>query len=310
MPRMIARRTLVLGAVLAAPAVLSFRRASAAPPGAQEDELAQRLWRLEARTGGRLGVSVYDTETNISFGHRESERFALCSTYKALAVACVLSKVDAGEERLGRRIAYGPALVLPYSPVSRKFAGREGMTLGGLCGAAMTTSDATAGNLLLDVIGGPAELTGWLRKTGDTETRLDRREPFLKEARKDDTRDTTTPEAMLATLGRLALGDVLSDYSRQRLVGWMVDNRTGDKRLRAGLAHRRPDRHQWNGGGVRRRGDLAGAPRPCSRHRLHCGGDNTACDTGGRHGRCRADRGGHGRSITGRCRYSPFAAVP
>src|SRR5690606_26553822 len=129
----------------------------------------------------------------------------------------------------------GPALLLPDSPVTRKYAGREGMTLAGLCGAAMTLSDNTAANLLLDVVGGPAGLTGWLRETGDTKTRLDRREPFLDEARKADPRATSTPQTMLATHGGLTLGDILSPAPRARLVGWMVDNRTGNDRLRAGL---------------------------------------------------------------------------
>nr|WP_246483705.1 serine hydrolase [Paenacidovorax monticola] len=41
--------------------------------------------------------------------------------------------------------------------------------------------------------------------------------------------------AMLHTLQAVALGEALSPASRERLQGWMLGNRTGDKRLRAGV---------------------------------------------------------------------------
>ncbi len=50
-----------------------------------------------------------------------------------------------------------------------------------------------------------------------------------------DPRDTTTPEAILASWHSLLLGDVLSPASRTRLTDWLVANKTGDTRLRAGL---------------------------------------------------------------------------
>ena len=50
-----------------------------------------------------------------------------------------------------------------------------------------------------------------------------------------DPRDTTTPEAMLSTMQKLLLGDALSQSSRERLTAWLVGNKTGDARLRAGL---------------------------------------------------------------------------
>lgn len=201
-------------------------------PGAP---LAEELARIEEESGGRLGVAVLDTATGRQVGRREHERFPLCSTFKVLAAAGVLARVDRGEEALDRRIPYGRDDLVVHSPVTGGRVGEGGMTLGDLCDAAMTVSDNTAGNLLLAALGGPAGLTAYARSLGDAVTRLDRIEPSLNEALPDDPRDTTTPAAMRANLARLVLGDALSDSSRERLAGWMTGNRTGDARLRAGL---------------------------------------------------------------------------
>ncbi|KAA0699893.1 class A beta-lactamase [Neorhizobium sp. P12A] len=199
------------------------------------DDADKQLAELEKKTGGRLGVAVLDTETNISLGYRENERFFMCSTYKALAAGFVLARADKGEEKLDRRVMFGKDALVSYSPVTEKHAGTDGMTVAELCEAAITMSDNTAGNLLLDSFGGPSALTAWLRATGDDETRLDRREPDLNEAKKGDLQDTTTPDSMLDTIGLLTLGDTLSEASRNHLIDWMVADKVGDARLRAGV---------------------------------------------------------------------------
>jgi beta-lactamase class A len=96
-------------------------------------------------------------------------------------------------------------------------------------------SDNTAGNALLKNIGGPAGLTSFARSLGDTMTRLDRIETELNEATPGDPRDTTTPNAMAANFRRLLLGDVLVPEGRDQLGKWLIANKTGDTRLRAGL---------------------------------------------------------------------------
>jgi beta-lactamase class A len=121
------------------------------------------------------------------------------------------------------------------SPITKDRAGGDGMTLAELCAAAMNYSDNTAGNLMLASLGGPAALTAFARGIGDPDTRLDRIEPVLNEAVPGDLRDTTTPAAMLKNLQRLVFGDVLSAPSKEQLTKWLIGNRTGDTRLRAGL---------------------------------------------------------------------------
>jgi beta-lactamase class A len=159
----------------------------------------------------------------------------MCSTFKALAAGFVLARVDKGEENLQRRVSYGKDKLVDYSPLSEKHAGADGMTIAELCEAAVTVSDNTAANLLLESFGGPPVLTDWLRSIGDGTTRLDRTEPTLNEGRKDDPRDTTTPDAMLDTLGNLTLGSILTEASCDRLIAWLVASTTGKERLRAGL---------------------------------------------------------------------------
>lgn len=195
----------------------------------------QRLVNLERRHGGRLGVVILDTATGRGIAHRSDERFPLLSTFKFLAAALVVARVDRGEERLDRRIVYTRASLVPYSPVTEKHAGPDGMTLDALCHAAVTLSDNTAGNLLLESFGGPAGLTAFARRLGDDVTRLDRTEIALNEATPGDPRDTTTPSAMLRNMQALLVGDRLSARGRGQLAEWLVASTTGGSRIRAGL---------------------------------------------------------------------------
>jgi beta-lactamase class A len=228
----VSRRAVLGGSLLAVPAILySRKRAQAATSADLEAQLAA----LEHKNGGRLGVSVLNTATGHRIDHRADEAFPMCSTFKFLAASFVLMRVDRQEERLDRRIVFSKKDLLSYAPVTEKHVGEPGMTVGELCEAAVTLSDNTAANLLLASFGGPEGLTAFARSIGDDVTRLDRTEPSLNEARPGDPRDTTTPAAMLENMRQLVLSDLLSKPSRGQLIAWLVGNKTGDKRLRAGL---------------------------------------------------------------------------
>jgi beta-lactamase class A len=229
----ISRRNLLIALALAAPALPR----SAAAADDRAEKLRRGFAELERRHGGRLGVAVLEAGASEPVAaHRGDERFPMTSTFKFVAAAFVLARVDRGEEDLARRIAYAREDLVTYSPVTEKRAGATGgMTVGEICDAAVTLSDNTAGNLLLDSFGGPGGLTAYMRSLGDGVSRLDRRETALNEAAPGDPRDTTTPAAMLGIRRETVLGTALSTRSREQLAAWLVANKTGDKRLRAGV---------------------------------------------------------------------------
>lgn len=225
---MIDRRNLMIGLGLGI-AMTATGAAFAAPAG-----IIQRIAELERKSGGRLGVGVRNAATGEVWGHRLDERFAMCSTFKALLAAQVLSRVDTGKETLARRIPVQKADLVTYSPAVEKRVGGT-MSIAELCQATVTLSDNAAANLLLRDTGGPAGLTSFLRSVGDGVTRLDRREPELNVVIGGDERDTTTPAGMAGTLNRLVLGNALSAKSREQLKTWLIANTTGDARIRAGV---------------------------------------------------------------------------
>jgi len=197
---------------------------------------AQALFaRLEARARGRLGVAVLNVGTGHRLAYRADERFPMCSTFKLLLAAMVLSHIDRGRESIDGRIMFGKSDILPHAPVTSLHVGPPGMTLAELCAAAVVESDNTAANLLLANFDGPSGLTTWLRAMGDVHTRLDRTELALNEAKPGDPRDTTTPASMLEDAHKIVLGKLLSPASRNLLTGWLIADRAGEKRLRAGF---------------------------------------------------------------------------
>lgn len=210
-------------------------RASAAVPGPTSATVEPRLGELESSSGGRLGVHIMDTGTGREYGHRSDERFLMLSSFKLLASALVLHRVDARLDSLERSIPFNRGDLVTWSPVTEKHLERGRMTLAELCEATITTSDNTAANLILSSYGGPPALTAYARQLGDTVTRLDRTEPQLNVAHPHEPLDTTTPRAMLGTMQKVVLGDALSPESRKQLQRWLVGNTTGGRRLRAGL---------------------------------------------------------------------------
>ncbi len=197
--------------------------------------LADMLAKIEADSGGRLGVALLDQQNGARAGHRSDERFPICSTFKVLAAGAILARVDAGKERLDRRIVFQARDLVAYSPITKERTGGAGMSVAELCEAAMTVSDNTAANLLLASLDGPSGVTAFARSLGDEVTRLDRIEPELNEAAPGDPRDTSSPAAMASNLHTLLFGDTLSAAGKNQLTQWLVACKTGNARIRAGL---------------------------------------------------------------------------
>lgn len=226
------RRTLLGATALLPLAACSTSATTDSAPTTQARH--DRLFELERKFDARLGVYALDTASGATIAHRADERFAFCSTFKGLAAAAVLQRnplshldtvVRYTEEDLTKNAAITPRHVA------------TGMTIRDLCDAAVRYSDGTAGNLLLRDIGGPAELTAYLRGLGDPVTRMDRIEPAITEATPGDPRDTSSPRALGTDYQRIVLGDALPEDKRAFLRDLLERNATGAGavRVRAGV---------------------------------------------------------------------------
>ena len=201
---------------------------------AEAQPLSQTVTAWEKRLEGRVGVMLRHVSSDWEWAYREDERFPMCSTFKSLLCGAVLARVDAGDENLADHVTYLAEDLVTYSPITEENVS-SGMSVGELCEAAITMSDNSAANLLLERVGGPQGLTGFLVGIGDATSRLDRWEPELNESVPGDLRDTTTPRAIVTSLEQLLFGDVLSQRSASVLKQWMIDDKIADGLIRAHL---------------------------------------------------------------------------
>lgn len=191
---------------------------------------------IEKRIGGRLGVALVNWEGGLISSHRGTERFAMCSTFKAPLASALFAAHEAGKVDMYAEFAVKPEDAVPYMPfVEQRLKDGKAVTLNELARAAIVTSDNAAANLVLKAIGGPAGYTGFVRKQGDSVTRLDRKEPELNENAPGDPRDTTTPVAMARLMQSLAIEGATPSVNKRTLQKWLKESETGAARIRAGL---------------------------------------------------------------------------
>ncbi|APG46377.1 class A beta-lactamase [Phaeobacter porticola] len=188
----------------------------------------------EAKLDARLGVLLRHPDTGWEIAHNADDRFPLNSTFKPLLCAAILSQVDQGTDQLSAPVKIRAGDLVAHSPVTERYIGGT-RTVAQLCDAAITRSDNTAANLLMERVGGPAGVTAYLRQTGDSVTRLDRWEAELNSATPGDLRDTTTPRAVLTSLQSALFGSTLTAQSAGLLADWMERNHLADALIRAHL---------------------------------------------------------------------------
>ncbi|TGD87062.1 class A beta-lactamase [Mycolicibacterium sp. CH28] len=232
----LSRRGVLLAGVALTAAACGHRSAPAPPtlsdPAEPLPPLADRIAALERRHNAFVGLYGVNLASGVTVAHRDSDPFAMCSTFKAYLSARVLQQAQSGQLRLSDTVVVDPDLLRANSPRTEPNVGKP-MALADLCAAALQVSDNTAANLLLRVIGGPPAITAFARSIGDDRTRLDRWETELNSAIPGDPRDTSTPRALGGGIRSVLTTDVLDEPHRRQLEDWMRANTTSS--MRAGL---------------------------------------------------------------------------
>lgn len=196
-----------------------------------ETQYNEEFAKLESKYGVKLGVYVFNTETNKKIEYNADERFAYCSTFKALAAGAILEKYSI--EDLNQVVKFTQEDILSHAPVTKDKVD-TGMTIKEICDAAVRKSDNTAANLLFDLLGGPSGFKTNLNKLGDSVTEPARKEAELNDATPGDIRDTSTPKQLAIDLKEYTTGKTLTQDKKEILIDWMSNNATGDELIRAG----------------------------------------------------------------------------
>ena len=181
-----------------------------------------------------IGVAAVNLQTGTHISIRGNERFPMGSVYKVPIGLEVLSLPN-----LGHVVTIEPEDFSPgWSPLRDAAQGKPiVMTMEQLAEHMVKASDNTACDALLRIVT-PQAVTKRMRDLGIKDIRVDRQEremaadlgkPGGVEQYANDPRDTSTPEAMLALFTWIAREEP------EQLMRWMIETKTGPKRIKAGL---------------------------------------------------------------------------
>ena len=233
--------------------------------------LESKVTAIASRAGGTVGVGLRHLKSGETVLVRGQERFPMFSVYKLPISMKLMQRVDQGALGMDLEVKLGPSDLRPTQSTaisSRVEAGDWVFTVRELIDAAIAASDNTASDTVLRMAGGAEAVTSYVRALGITDMRIDRPEVQMAadlygvalpdpstwtvarmnalfqapaEQRKaavrrylhEDPRDTTTPEAALALLGRVHARDALRPDTAAVAVEAMKKTTTGDRRIRA-----------------------------------------------------------------------------
>jgi beta-lactamase class A len=186
----------------------------------------QQLSSLLSGSSTDVGVAALDLNTGESVSLKGDTPFPMASTVKVAIAALYLSQVDHGQKTLDDTIDGQPV---------RKLMGRM-----------LIYSDNHAADILFKDVGGPHAVHDWLTQNGIHGVHVDRTIAQLLAAKRDlwDTRDSSTPKAMVDLLRRIYKAQLISPQSRDYLLSVMAKCETGKNRMKWLLPAGTPVEHK------------------------------------------------------------------
>ena len=246
-----------------------------APAAAQKPDLSPletTIKRITDKARGRIGVALIHLESGATLDVRGHERFPMASVVKLPIAIEVLKQVAERRLTLDRVVWLSSSDIRPCCTLERRHPnGGVSRTVRDLLELAMVESDNTAADALLKLVGGVDVVERRLRAMGFQKINVDRSEGQLlldmagvtnapppeqwtvelqrrlvaevdraslnmgRTSYLADERDTATPDETAQLLGRLQLGDLLPPSETDRLLTYMVQTTTGERRLKGRL---------------------------------------------------------------------------
>jgi beta-lactamase class A len=221
---------------------------------------------------GQVGIAVRSIGEGWSTGWKADELYPQQSVSKLWVSITAMDAVDRGKVTLDDKVSLGrDDLTLFHQPIAELImGGNYTTTLGDLMEKAITTSDNTANDKLMRVVGGPdavralikAKHLGMIRFYNGERALQSRiagliwsptysignafyqaRDALPLAVRKaaferyvSDPFDGAAPNAIVNALARLKRGELLSPASTQHLLEIMSHTKTGANRLKGGLS--------------------------------------------------------------------------
>ena len=212
---------------------------------ADQHELAiqQSVEAIIARGRGRIGVAAADLDGGGQVLIHGDMPFPMASTVKIAVAATFLAGVEQGRFRLDQTLPMMmPSTERHYRSTEAPLRPGPMMAAQQLMELMITRSDNHATDGLITAVGGVGAINAWLVKAGIVGQHLDntiatmvRDDGRINPATTIDTRNASTPRAMLALLAAIDRGGALSPQSRAVLLDTMTRTSTGKNRMRAGL---------------------------------------------------------------------------
>ncbi|MFC1733021.1 class A beta-lactamase [candidate division KSB1 bacterium] len=232
--------------------------------------LGKEIERLSRLSGGIMGVGAVHIETGREVYLNGETRFPMASTFKIPVAVQIFTLIDRGEARLEEMIRIEPGDLHPGSGTISRLFDDPGviLSLHNLIELMLLISDNSATDIVMRRAGGSSAVTArlrelgidgidvsrpthvliadWVGVQGVTEARPMHKDEFSRlmrqVAREDreraaetfntDARDTATPEAMTALLGKIWKKEMLSDESADLMLDIMRRCETGEGRIK------------------------------------------------------------------------------
>jgi beta-lactamase class A len=216
------------------------------PAQAQHQGLRTTIAQVATATPMRLGVALRVLETNDTLSYHNRQHYPMLSVFKLAIALKVLHEVDRGRLQLSQPILLTPAdLPKTYSPLRDKYpAGNVHVSVQDLLTYMVTLSDNNACDKLLQLVGGPRQVTAYVHGLGIRPFVVAVSEAQMGAQWASQYRNWSYPSAQLDLLSQVYRQTALSKPSSALLWQLLLNTSVGPNRLKGLLPAGTPVAHR------------------------------------------------------------------
>ncbi|HSK70178.1 MAG TPA: class A beta-lactamase, subclass A2 [Pyrinomonadaceae bacterium] len=220
----------------------------------QDDDLQKQIEQIASAAKGRVGVTAAVLETGEAVSLNPKEQFPMQSVYKLPIGMAVLHQVDEGKIKLDQSVKVEKSNFVrqgQYSPIRDKNPNGVELSVKELLRFAVSESDGTASDVLLDLVGAEA-VKQYLDEIGVKNIIVANSEKEIGRDWETQYRNWASPEGAVELLRALQeRRGGLSEQNQVLLLKFMTESPTGPRRLKGLLPKRTIVAHKTGTSGNR-----------------------------------------------------------